>query len=332
MIVRMTFRILWLSTLLVSACGRPDVDRQTLLGDQWNEDLEGRYVVGTDVALRLNELFLYEGGRFSLLPLASCTEGECEPVGDFRVESSNPDVFAIEDSVEGPVGRALAPGEAELVARVNDEVVVRETIVVAMPERLEIWPESLDELFGGTVPHWVRVPRMAGGVLDLNVRFYVGTERFFGADLARFSSNLSFEIPVWAPQGNVIRISGEDVGIETVRVEALGLSTSLEIETVDAVDELLLAPLSFAFTEPEAGWSTVFPAAKSEGELLRGALPVRWEVDGEEIGVGGILACLSAPGASVVVARIGEVEASVTLEERCAATGIDPWFAEETVD
>lgn len=116
------------------------------------------------------------------------------------------------------------------------------------------------------------------------------------------------------------------------RREALGLSTSLDVETFAAVDELTLVPVSFAFVEPEAGWSTVFPHASMAGEPVFGSLPVHWEVDGEEVGVGGVLACLGEPGASVVVARVGELETSTTLSERCASTGVEPWFAEEVVD
>jgi len=324
--------ILSLSVWFASACAGPDGDRHTLLGDPWNEELRGRYVVGGDVALRLTDRVVYDDGRFSLRLLAPCEDVECIPVEDLRIESTRPEVFAVEHTPEGPIGRALAPGEAELIARVNDHELVRETVVVAQPERLEIWPESLDEILAGSVPHRTRVLRMAGGVLDLNVRFYAGTDRLYGAGLARFTSDLPFEVATWARTGNVIRVSGDDVGIETVRVEALGLSTTVEVETVSAVDRLTLVPLSFAFTEPEAGWSSVLPIAELDGAALHGELPVEWEVDGETVGVGGVVACLHAPGASVVVARIGELEASVALDVRCAATGIDPWFAEEVVD
>jgi hypothetical protein len=173
---------------------------------------------------------------------------------------------------------------------------------------------------------------MAGGVLDLNVRYYVGAERFFGDGLARFTSDLPLEIPDWAPAGNIARISGDDVGGGTVRVDALGFSRTLEVETIDAMDEVELLWLPTAFVEPNEGWSSVLAFASADGEAIFGSLPVRWEVDGVDVGVGAILACREEEGTSVVVARVGGVEASVTLTERCAATRLEPWSLEETAE
>lgn len=327
----MKTRILWVLTLL-SACVDSGSETRILLGDQWNVELKRQYVVGTDVDLRLTERFLESDGSWSLLPLTPCVDDRCVPIDRFQVTSSNPDVLVVDATPEGPVARALAAGEAELVARVDDEVVARADVVVAMPERVEIWPEGFDELAAGVAPYGESVRRMAGGVLDLNVRYYVGEERFFGADLATFTSELPLEIPAWAPAGNIARISGDVVGVETVRVDALGFSQTLEVETVDAMDELELLALPAAFSEPDEGWSTVLAYASADDETIFGSLPVRWEVDGADVGVGAILGCRAEAGASVVVARVGGVEATVTLTERCATTRLEPWSSEESAE
>ena len=327
---RMKTRILWVLALL-SACVDSGSESRILLGDQWNVELKRHYVVGTDVDLRLTERFLESDGTWSLFPLAPCTDDRCVPIDRFQVTSSNPDVLVVEATPAGPVARALAAGEVELVARVDDEVVVRADVVVARPGRVEIWPEGFDELTSGVMPYGERVRRMAGGVLDLNVRYYVGEERFFGADLATFTSDLPLEIPTWAPAGNIARISGDEVGVETVRVDALGFSRTLEVETVDATDALELLALPAGFSE-SVGWGTVLAYASVDGEELFGSLPVQWEVDGVDAGVGAILGCRAEAGASVVVARVGGVEATVTLTERCAATRLEPWSSEESAE
>lgn len=325
----MKTHLLLVSVLMSSACVDSGTERSFLLGDQWNVELKRRYVVGTDVELRLNERVLDEDDRWRILPLVPCADDECTTVDEFRISSSNPAVLRIDDTTEGPIGRALSAGSTDLETRVDGEVVARATVVVAMPERVELWPEGFDELTNGVMPFGARVRRIAGGVLDLNVRYYVGEERFFGADLARFTSELSLENPSWAPAGNIVRISGDVLGVETVQVEALGFSRSLEIETVDAMDEVELLPLPLALSAPEEGWSTILPYGSVGGEELFGSLPVRWEVDGVDAGVGAILACRGEDGASVVVARVGGVEASVTLTERCASTRIETWSVEE---
>lgn len=324
----MKTKLLWV-VLLSAACVDSSRDRRALLGDQWNVELKRRYVVGTDVHLRLNERILEDDGGWSLLPLSPCVDDTCIPLEDFRVSSSDAEVLRVDETPEGPIGRALAPGEVELVARIEDQVLARTTVVVAMPERVEIWPEGFDQLTNGVMPFDARVRRIAGGVLDLNVRYYVGEERFFGADLARFTSELPIEIPSWSTARNVARISGDVVGVEMVHVEALGFSRSLEIETVAAMDEVELLPVPIAFASPEEGWSTIWPYGSTGGEELFGSLPVRWEVDGVDVGVGAILGCRGEDGASVVVARVGGVEASVTLTERCGSTRMDPWSPED---
>lgn len=328
----MKTKLLWVSVLLSAACVDSSSDRRVLLGDQWNVELKRRYVVGTDVDLQLNERILEDDGSWTIFPLSPCVDDTCIPLEDFRVSSSDAAVLRVDETPEGPIGRALAPGEVELVARIEDEVVARATVVVAMPERLEIWPEGFDELTNGARPYGASVRRMAGGVLDLNVRYYVGAERFFGDGLARFTSELPLEIPEWAPAGNIARISGDDVGVQTVRVDALGFSRTLEVETVDAMDELELLALPAAFVAPDEDWSSVLAYASADGEEVFGSLPVRWEVDGVDAGVGAILACRGEEGASVVVARVGGVEASVTLTERCAATRLEPWSLEESAE
>ena len=50
------------------------------------------------------------------------------------------------------------------------------------------------------------------------------------------------------------------------------------------------------------------------------------------VGVGAVLSCLKSPGASTVVARLGDVVARIAMEERCADTGIDPWYVDDLVD
>jgi len=90
--------------------------------------------------------------------------------------------------------------------------------------------------------------------------------------------------------------------------------------------------LQAAFVVADEGWSSVLAYASADGVELFGSLPVRWEVDGVDAGVGAILACRGEEDASVVIARVGGVEASVTLTERCASTRFEPWSLEETAE
>ncbi|MCB9624141.1 MAG: hypothetical protein H6723_12545 [Sandaracinus sp.] len=118
-----------------------------------------------------------------------------------------------------------------------------------------------------------------------------------------------------------------------MHARSAGLSTYVEVETVDAVDTLALLREPYAFVvEPRADWSVVLPFARRDDERVFGSLPVEWEVDGEVVGVGAVLSCLKSPGASTVVARLGDVVARIAMEERCADTGIDPWYVDDLVD
>lgn len=323
-------------TFLASAACVPHDESETivLLGDPWSAGLATRYVVGTDVPLELTELYYpfgYEGG-FEARRLAPCPDSDCLPLEDLRIESSNPEVFAIDHTPEGPIGRTLAPGQADLIVWVNDEELTRSWVWVFEPERLELWSETLDDQPDGSVRHATRVRRMAGGVLDLNARFFADTLRVYGANLVEFSSDAPFELPTWAPTGNVVRITGDELGVERMHARAMGLSTHVDVETVDAVDSLELLRKPYAFLEPRSDWSVVLPFARRDDERVFGSLPVEWEVDGEVVGVGAVLSCLKSPGTSTVVARLGDIEARISMEEQCADTGIDPWLAGDLVD
>lgn len=324
-------------TLLASAACAPHDESETivLLGDPWNPGLATHYVVGTDVPLELTELYYpfgYDNAFFEIRTLAPCPDSECLPLEDLRIESTNPEAFAIDHTPEGPIGRTLAPGSAELVVWAKDEELTRAWVTIFEPERLEIWSETLDDRPDGSVRHATRVRRMAGGVLDLNARFFTDTRRVYGANLVEFSSDAPFELPTWAPTGNVVRITGDEVGVERMHARSAGLSTYVEVETVDAVDTLALLREPYAFVEPRADWSVVLPFARRDDERVFGSLPVEWEVDGEVVGVGAVLSCLKSPGASTVVARLGDVVARIAMEERCADTGIDPWYVDDLVD
>ncbi|MCA9615493.1 MAG: hypothetical protein H6720_24765 [Sandaracinus sp.] len=318
---------------MVSACGNGS-DRSELFGDQWDVQLKERYVVGTDVAFRLTEWTRPEPGDWDLFPSRPCEgpEDTCRELEGFEVESTDPSVLRIDDEGGRPVGRALADGATELVVRFEGDVVTRRTVTVATPERLEIWPEGWDEL-STTAAYSGRVRRLAGGVLDLHARFYVGEERYFGDGLATFETTLPSAVPAWSAARNVLRVEGDRIGVETVRVDAAGQSASIEVETLASVDEVTSVHVgAFFFAYPELedeAWGTVLVGGTVDGESVAGSLPARWQVDGVEIGEAPMLGCRGEEGASTVVVRVGDVETELVLNERCAETRLLPWSTRE---
>ncbi|MCB9631641.1 MAG: hypothetical protein H6721_05820 [Sandaracinus sp.] len=319
--------------LVSSACGT-DSERALLFGDQWNVRLKERYVVGTDVDLRLTEWSRPGTDDWDFLPLEACEDPEdtCVALRGFDVESSNPSVLRIDEEAAGPVGRALAEGTSELVVRFEGDVVTRRTVTVAMPERLELWPEGWDELLDlGPLPG--RVQRLAGGVLDLHARFYVGEERYFGDGLATFTTALPSEVPAWSSARNVLRVEGDVVGTETVRVDAVGLSASVEVQTLATLDELDMVYVAALFGNygefDDRPWGSVLVGGITAGDTVRGSMPVRWVVDGVDVGEGAMLGCQLVEGTSTVVARVGELETELVLDERCAETRLLPWSTRE---
>src|SRR5690606_13841687 len=141
--------------------------------------------------------------------------------------------------------------EVELVARHDGEEVATATVTVAQPTELQVWPEGLDWLFNPGA-YETRVVRLAGGTLDLHARYYVGETRYFGDGVLSFETELDAVIPASSEAGNVVRVTGEELGVATVRFDALGLRQELEVETVATVDALEVMEIGAIFVDDAA--------------------------------------------------------------------------------
>jgi len=292
-------------------------DPRYLLGDPWQEVLKGRYVVGARVPLHLTEWTRpSDAERFPLAPPCSTVFDVCVEQTSFEVVSTNPTVVHVERTESGLLLHALTPGVAWLHTSRDGAVVASGFVEVAEPDRLELWlrgpwafllPSRLDET----------VTRFAGGALDLQVRYYVGERRFFGASVARWETLLRYETPTFS--GNVIRISDSEVGLERVRAVFGELSVEIQVRSVDTLDELGILELGDVdFDSGEPVWEPMLAYATHSGELVHGSLPLRWSLDGRELLVAHRMDCRLEPGSpSEVSARLGGAEAVVELAGTC---------------
>lgn len=288
-----------------------------LLGDPWHEVLKGRYVVGSSIPLRLTEWTRPAESRVILFAAPCRTHTDvCVEHTSYEVVSTNPTAVRVDRTGSSLVLRALAPGVAWLHASRDGVVVASEFVEVAQPERLELWahgpgvlllPFPLDE----------SVTRFAGGVLEVQVRYYVGDRRFFSSSIVRWETPLSHETPTFS--GNVIRIIDSEVGLERVRAVLGDLSVTAEVRSVDTVDELQILDLGDVDLEVDwPVWEPILVYATHSGAVLRGSLPLQWNIDGHEMGAIGWLECLLEPGVpSVVTVRLAEAEAAVVFAGTC---------------
>ncbi|MCB9632748.1 MAG: hypothetical protein H6721_11500 [Sandaracinus sp.] len=273
------------------------------------------YVVGSSVPLRLTEWMRPTEGVFVLARLCSAEVDVCVEHTGFEVVSSDPTVVRIDRTESGVVLRAIAPGVSRLDALHEGSPVTSVVVEVAQPERLELWMRGPGVLLPSHAAE--RVTRFVGGVLELQVRFYVGDRRFFGSSVARWETSIPHEMPTFS--GNVVRIVDSEVGIERVRVVLGDLSAELEIRSVDTLDELFVVQIGDVdFDAGEPVWEPVLVATTKDGAPVRGLLPFRWSVDGADVEAGPWLQCRLERGApSVVAVRLGGLETSVGLAGTC---------------
>jgi hypothetical protein len=321
-------------TLLALAAGCSN-DSTFRLGDDWSTTAAGRYVVGTTTGLHLTELVPNPDYEPSLIGGYSlCAEYDCLRLDDddFRVTSSDPGVFEIEER-GGWIGRARSVGEARIEARRGGEVVASVEVKVAVPERTELSPSVLERVAHGNLfrddraPIGPRIPHVAGGVLELDVSHWVGDVCYRSSAPMVVETALPVQMVLdWPPRS--IRILDAEPGIEELVIEVAGHREIFELESYapTRIDRMEMSHIWALADVPRADTWYVF-SQFAEGETVWGLAPLAWHVNGRPVGEGGILACAHrGDGPAEVEARLGERIERFVIEEGCDDPAVVPWL------
>ena len=230
-------------------------------------------------------------------------------------------------------GELYSVGEAWIETRHRGEVVASLHVQVAVPERIELELQVLEQVANGSLfsddrtPVGPRIPHVAGGVLELGVSHWVGDVQYWSSAPMVVETELPVQMVLdWPP--SAIRILDAEPGLEALVIEVAGHRETFEIESyaperIDRVEQHRL----WAIPEvPRADWWYFF-SQYSEGETVWGLAPFVWRVNGRPVGEGGVLACNDEDGAPAEVeARLGERVERFVIDVGCADPVVVPWL------
>lgn len=312
---------------LVSACGSPLVvsDREDAGRDEENTHA---YAAGASVSFRVRSTSVFIDA------------------GALAVTSSDEDVFVVDDGVGDLVSiTTVGAGEAELVFRVDGDVVDSRRISVRDPAAIALLLQADAESDGDLVPDPlpvtdpVRVLRGRTTSLVIHALDESGAELF-----GRAVTAVASDVPGWntALQADgpfsTLTLAPDDTatdGTLTLQVGGPRLDVALRAE-VAGLDDIERIVMDEGGDDGARGWrarAVVLAFAEdAAGRVLLGN--PGWQLEGEGVGTGFALEYevgVGVPGQELV-ARLGSVEARRTiypapgsanaLDRGCAAGGV----------
>lgn len=247
------------------ACA-PIVEPAMNLVDQWgsrSNTIEARYVLGTEVFFRGD------------LPASSVT-----------LESSDPTIFEL----DGLVGRAVGLGEAELLFNVGTEHERRYPIHVGRPSRVSVNVGGYDS------PVDLAFYQREG--LTVHVMYFDELGRLYGDHVLELPPELPVAIAEGSLMGNTLRLAPASparfmlpLRIGDVEVGQLRFRAIEEVARFELEEDSWGGWIGRGFSEE--GWPVV-------GIFGATSLPVRWFVDGADLGTSPAAVTIQ-PGPEVVL-------------------------------